>query len=151
MKNILSGKVLIAMLGIAALLLCGSLAYILLMRPAVSNLNMAAAPSALTIVPAPSSTPRPLPPTQTPYPPTPLPSSTPAPGKIALGVYVQPSTGGQGLRVRTNPGLSADFFSAFDSEVFLVTKGPEQVDGYTWWYLVAPADKSRQGWGRRKP
>jgi hypothetical protein len=147
MKNILSGKVLIAMLVIASVLLCGSLAYILFMRPAVtSNPNLVAATSALTIIPAPSSTPRPLPPTLTPLPPTPLPSSTPAPGQIAIGVYVQPSTGGQGLRVHTDPGLSAAFFSAFDSEVFLVTKGPEQADGYTWWYLTASYDTARAGW-----
>jgi hypothetical protein len=147
MKNILSGKVLIAMVGIASLLLCGSLAYILLMRPATAlSPNMAAATSVLTIIPAPSSTPRPLPPTVTPFPPTPLPSSTPEPGNIALGVYVQPSTGGQGLRVRTQPGLNAGFFSAFDSEVFLVTKGPEQADGYTWWYLTASYDAARSGW-----
>ena len=146
MKNILNGKVLIAMVSIAALLLCGSLAYILLMRPAASRSNLAAATSALTIIPAPSSTPRPLPPTLTPLPPTPLPSSTPAPGQVAIGVYVQPSTGGQGLRVHTEPGLSAPFFSAFDSEVFLITKGPQQADGYTWWYLTASYDTARVGW-----
>jgi hypothetical protein len=146
MKNILNGKVLIAMVVIAAVLLCGSLAYILLLRPAASRSNLAAATSALTIIPAPSSTPRPLPPTLTPLPPTPLPSATPAPGQVAIGVYVQPSTGGQGLRVHTEPGLSASFFSAFDSEVFLVTKGPQQADGYTWWYLTASYDAARSGW-----
>ena len=147
MKNILNGKVLIAMVGIALVLLCGSLAYILVMRPAAhSRQNLAAASSALTIIPAPSSTPRPLPPTLTPFPPTPVASSTPAPGQIAIGVYVQPSTGGEGLRIRTQPGLSSGFFSAFDSEVFLVTKGPEQADGYTWWYLTASYDTSRAGW-----
>ncbi len=147
MKTILSGKVLIAMLVIASLLLCGSLAYILFMRPAANpRTNLAAATSILNIIPAPSSTPRPLPATLTPYPPTPAPSSTPAPGQIAIGVYVQPSTGGQGLRVHTEPGLSAPFFSAFDSEVFLVTKGPEQADGYIWWYLSASYDTTRAGW-----
>jgi hypothetical protein len=146
MKNILSGKVLIAMVVIAAVLLCGSLAYILIMRPAASSPNLAAATSALTIIPAPSSTPRPLPPTLTPLPPTPLPSSTPAPGQFAIGVYVQPTTGGEGLRVHTEPSLSAAFFSAFDSEVFQVTKGPEQADGYTWWYLTASYDTARAGW-----
>jgi hypothetical protein len=147
MKNILNGKVLIAMVVIASVLLCGSLAYILVMRPAIaSSPNLAAATSPLTIIPAPSSTPRPLPPTLTPIPPTPEPSSTPAPGQIAIGVYVQPNTGGEGLRVHTQPGLSAAFFSAFDSEVFLVTKGPEQADGYTWWYLTASYDAQRAGW-----
>jgi len=147
MKNILNGKVLIAMLAIAALLLCGSLAYILVMRPAAdSSPNLAAATSALTIIPAPTSTPLPLPPTLTTIPPSPAPTSTPAPGQIAIGVYVQPNTGGAGLRVHTEPGLSADYFSAFDSEVFLVAKGPQQADGYTWWYLTASYDTTRAGW-----
>jgi hypothetical protein len=147
MKNILNGKVLIAMLVVASLLLCGTLAYILVLRPAAaSSQNLTAATSILTIIPAPSSTPRPLPPTLTPLPPPPSPSSTPAPGEIAIGVYVQPTTGGAGLRVHTQPGLSADYFSAFDSEAFLVTKGPEQADGYTWWYLTVIYDTSRSGW-----
>ncbi len=147
MKNILNGKVLIAMMAIASVLLCGSLAYILVMRPAAdSNPALAMATSALTIIPAPTSTPLPLPPTLTPLLPTPGPTSTPAPGQIAIGVYVQPSTGGAGLRVHTQPSLSADFFTAFDSEVFLVTKGPQQADGYTWWYLTASYDATRAGW-----
>ena len=147
MKRILNFKVLIAMLVIASMLLCGSLIYILLTRPAAaSSPDLAAATSALAITPAPTSTPRPLPPTLTPLPPTAMPSPTPAPGQIAVDVYVQPSTGGAGLRVHTEPSLSADFFSAFDSEVFLVAKGPEQADGYTWWYLTASYDSSRAGW-----
>ncbi len=147
MKNILNGKVLIAMVVLASLLLCGSLVYILVMRPAAASVpNLTSATSVLTIIPAPSSTPLPLPPTLTPIPPTPAPSSTPAPGQIAIGVYVQPATGGVGLRVHTQPALNAAFFSAFDSEAFLVTKGPEQADGYTWWYLTATYDTSRAGW-----
>jgi hypothetical protein len=146
MKKLFTGKVLIAMLGIAAVLFCGSLSYILIWRPAVQVPNQSELGPVFTIIPAPSSTPRPLPPTLTPIPPTPLPSSTPAPGEIAIGVYVQPSTGGVGLRVHTEPGLNSDFFSAFDSEVFLVTKGPEQADGYTWWFLTASYDVNRSGW-----
>jgi hypothetical protein len=147
MKNILNGKVLLAMVAIAALLLCGTLVYIVVMRPAAaSSSKLSEGTSVLTIIPAPSSTPRPLPPTLTPFPPTPAPSSTPAPGEIAIGIYVQPATGGVGLRVHTEPGLSADFFSAFDSEAFLVAKGPEQADGYTWWYLTASYDATRAGW-----
>jgi hypothetical protein len=147
MKNILNGKVLIAMVVLASLLLCGSLVYILVMRPAAASTpGLNAATSVLTIIPAPSSTPLPLPPTLTPIPPTPAPSSTPAPGQIAIGVYVQPTTGGVGLRVHKQPALKADFFSAFDSEAFLVTNGPEQADGYTWWYLTATYDTTRSGW-----
>ena len=29
---------------------------------------------------------------------------------------------------------------------FLVTDGPQQVDGHTWWYLTAPYDQTRSGW-----
>ena len=136
----------LAALVIASVLLCVILAYILMARPAAARPDLSSATSALTIIPAPSSTPRPLPPTLTPIPPTPMASPTPGPGEIAVGVYVQPTTGGAGLRVHTDPSLGAVFFSAFDSEVFLITKGPEQADGYTWWYLTASYDTTRAGW-----
>jgi len=146
MKAILTPKVIIAALVIASTLLCASLTYILLARPAASNPDLAPVTSALTVIPASTSTLRPLPSTLTPLPPTPRPSSTPAPGQIAVGVYVQPTTGGEGLRVHTGPSLSAPFFAAFDSEVLLVTQGPQQADGYTWWYLTASYDAARNGW-----
>jgi hypothetical protein len=145
MKRILTPRVIVAALVVAAVLLCGSLVYIILVRPASASPDQGAT-SALTIIPGPSSTPRPLPPTLTPLPPTPTTSPTPGPDQIVLGVYVQPTTGGEGLRVHTSPSLSADFFSAFDSEAFLVTKGPEQAEGYTWWYLTASYDTTRSGW-----
>ena len=146
MKNILNGKVLVAALIIASVLSCISMIYILLARPAASNPGLASIDSGMTVIPAPTSTARPLPPTLTPIPPTPMASPTPAPGQVAVGVYVQPTTGGAGLRVHTAPSLTASFFSAFDSEVFLITKGPEQADGYTWWYLTASYDATRAGW-----
>jgi hypothetical protein len=149
MKNILNAKVLVAALVIAGILLCLSLGYILVRRPAAIPPDLTPIPAVLTIIPAPTSTLRPLPPTLTSIPPTPLPSTTPAPGQIALGVYVQPSTGGDGLRIHIAPSLSAELAfpdPAFDSEVFLVTDGPEQADGYTWWYLTASYDISRAGW-----
>ena len=146
MKRILTPKVILAALIVALALFCVILVYILKARPAATGLDSSSATSALTIIPAPSSTSRPLPPTLTPIPPTPMASPTPGPGQIAVGVYVQPTTGGEGLRVHTDPSLSAVFFSAFDSEVFLVTKGPEQADGYTWWYLTASYDTARAGW-----
>jgi hypothetical protein len=37
-------------------------------------------------------------------------------------------------------------FLAIESEVFQVTDGPREVDGYTWWYLTAPSDGTVQGW-----
>jgi hypothetical protein len=147
MKNVLTGKVLIAALVIASVLLCASLVYILVRRPAAAAPDLVPASAALTVIPAATSTPHTLPPMLTPIPPTAIPSPTPAPGQIAIGVYVQVTTGGGALRVRAEPGLStAPLFLAFDSEVFLVTNGPKQVDDYTWWYLTASYDASRAGW-----
>jgi hypothetical protein len=73
---------------------------------------------------------------------------TPAPTGIAIGNYVQISgTEGQGLRIRSTPGLDGEFvFLGYDSEVFIVQDGPQTLDGYTWWYLVAPYDATRVGW-----
>lgn len=149
MKNILNRKVLIAALVIASMLLCSSLVYILVRRPAAAAPELTPAFAALTVIPAPTSTPLTQPPTLTPIPPSAIASPTAAPGQIAIGVYVQPSTGGEGLRIHTAPSLSAGLAfpgPAFDSEVFLVTKGPVQADTYTWWYLTASYDTSRAGW-----
>jgi hypothetical protein len=149
MKNILTRKTVLAMLIIASVLMCSTLAYILLLRPAVIPPSSTPASAVMIIIPASTSTPRTLPPTLTPFPPTPVSSPTPAPGQIAVGVYVQPATGGEGLRVHIAPSLSADLAfpnAAFDSEVFLITDGPKQADGYTWWYLTASYDATRAGW-----
>lgn len=90
--------------------------------------------------------------------PTPLPSPTPdvdatrqaleEAGKIHVGGYVQiTGTGGDGLRLRSGPGLSQPLlFLGYDSEVFEVRDGPEDTDGRVWWYLVAPYDDARSGW-----
>ena len=147
MKNILNGKVLVAALVIASVLLCISLIYILVKRPAATAPDLTPASAILTIIPAPTSTQHPLPPRLSPIPPTPVSSPTPAAGEIAVGVYVQVATGVDALNLRAEPGLStAPLSLAFASEVFLVTNGPEQTDGYTWWYLTASYDTSRAGW-----
>lgn len=149
MKNILTRKVFLAMLIIASVLLCSTLAIILIWRPTALRPSLTPASAALVVIPATTSTPFALTPTQTPFPPTPVFTPTPAPGQIAIGVYVQPSTGGIGLRVHIAPSLTADLAfqgAAFDSEVFLVTDGPKQADGYTWWYLTASYDATRAGW-----
>ena len=101
------------------------------------------APADLTVIPAPTGT--------SGAPPTPTidPFASPtAPAGLAIGNYVQiTGTEGQGLRIRAEPGLDGAFeFLAYDSEVFVVQDGPREVDGYTWWYLVAPYDQTRKGW-----
>jgi len=75
-------------------------------------------------------------------------SLTAQPNQIAINTYVQINgTGTDGLRIRSAPGLNSDtVFRGDESETFLVKDGPKQVDGYTWWYLVAPYDSTRAGW-----
>ena len=105
--------------------------------------NVGFAPADLTVIPAPTVTSN-APPTATidPFAPT------PAPTGIAIGNYVQISgTDGEGLRIRSEPGLNGNpDFLGYDSEVFIVRDGPREVDGYIWWYLVAPYDETRAGW-----
>ena len=101
-----------------------------------------------TVIPAPSVTIPVILPTSPPNSnvtvvPTPLPS-----GQMGIGAYVQISgTGGDGLRLRASPGTAnAPLFLGMESEVFRVTDGPKDEDGFTWWYLVAPYDDNRKGW-----
>ncbi len=68
--------------------------------------------------------------------------------QIALESYVQiTGTGGNGLRLRANPGTEADVnFIAAELEVFRVIGGPIETGDYIWWQLIAPYDENRQGW-----
>ena len=103
------------------------------------------APADLTMIPAPTHTPNvTLTPTIDPN----LVTPTLAPNTIGIGGYVQISgTEGEGLRIRSAPGLSGDtVFFGGESEVFVVRDGFQVADGYTWWYLVAPYDETRAGW-----
>ena len=105
------------------------------------------ATAVLTIIYAPTSTPQPLA--------TMLVTSTATQagsgitiGGIRVGIYVQISgTGGDGLRLRKEPGTNSEIlFLGYESEVFEVTNGPQEIDGYVWWHLTAPYDKGRNGW-----
>lgn len=99
----------------------------------------------ITTIPGPTSTPRiAASPTHDPA----LGTATPPPGVLALYTYVQiTGTEGEGLRLRPNPGLDGEpLFLGFDTEIFQIIEGPEQADGYTWWYLIAPYDETRAGW-----
>ena len=101
------------------------------------------APADLTVIPASTATPN-VAPTATidPFAPSPTPTG------ISIGSYAQiTSTGGDGLRIRSEAGLTGEpVFLGLDSEVFLVQDGPREADGYVWWYLVAPYDVERAGW-----
>ena len=98
-------------------------------------------PADLTIIPPSTAT---LSPTATP---TVAVTSTPT-GQIGIGAYVQiAGTEGSGLRIRREAGQNGDtVFLGEEAETFQVKDGPQQADGYTWWYLVAPYDDSRAGW-----
>jgi hypothetical protein len=101
------------------------------------------APADLTVIVAPTVTPD-VTPTATidPFAPSPTPTG------LAVGSYAQISgTDGQGLRIRSQPGLTGEpVFLGLDSEVFVVQDGPREADGYIWWYIVAPYDVARAGW-----
>jgi hypothetical protein len=72
----------------------------------------------------------------------------PPPGNLSVGAYVQVTgTGGDGLRLRSEPGLDSDVrMLGLEGEVFVVQEGPQDADDYTWWYLVGPFDETRRGW-----
>jgi len=132
---------------LGALLLTGFLLLITAISIGLTAAHQASevgfAPADVTMIPASTST--------SSAPPTPTidPFASPtSPAGIAMGNYVQiTGTEGQGLRIRKAPGLDGEFeFLAYDSEVFVVQDGPRDVDGYVWWYLVAPYDDSRVGW-----
>jgi hypothetical protein len=138
-------RVVLGALGLAGLLIVITLIAIGLTKPdSVRDLGFA--PADLTVIPPPTATPN-VTPTFTP---DPLIYGTPtlAPNEIGVGGYVQiTGTSGDGLRLRADPGLSgASVFLGYDEEVFEVRDGPQEADGYTWWYLVAPYDETRAGW-----
>ncbi len=127
-------------IGLFALLVAG--ASFLRPVPAVAKNGTAV----MTVIFAPTSTPV-LPTLAT------TPTATPGPGEttvggISTGIYVQISgTGGDGLRLRREPGTGADvMFMGYEAEVFKVVDGPRDADGYVWWYLTAPYDANRSGW-----
>lgn len=133
---------------IAIILLCITLSLIWFTRPETVNseqstavLNVIAVPTATNV----EDTPTPV------LAQTPSASAlpTPPPGEIAVGAFVQVSgTGGDGLRLRAEPGLDGEVrFLGLEAEVFRVDDGPVEVDDYVWWYMVAPYDESVNGWG----
>lgn len=112
--------------------------------PAAATPDLALA--ALTVIPASTGTPRVQ---SAPSADALLAGQTPAvPSEISVGTFVQiAGTEGEGLRVRSAPGLTSESnFLAYDEEVFEVRDGPQEADGYMWWYLAAPYDETRAGW-----
>lgn len=139
---VIGGSILVGLALTAVVLLA-----LWLSRPGPS----AALPATAVMQVIPIPTPTPTQPTPTPtLPPTPVPGGAPPPppGDITLGAYVQVTgTGGDGLRMRSEPGLNGNvLFLGLESEVFIVEEGPQSLDGYTWWFLSAPYDPNVRGW-----
>lgn len=145
LASIINIRVILGALAIAVILIIITLAFIGWSTPTPIR-DFGFAPADLTVIPAPTSTPN-VTPTFTP---DPLIFGTPtlAPDVIGVGGFVQiTGTDGEGLRLRSDAGLSGtSVFLGYDEEVFEVQDGPRDLDGYIWWYLVAPYDKTRSGW-----
>lgn len=82
---------------------------------------------------------------------TATPEITIEPGEViyySIGEMVEIyGTEGDGLRLRNAPGLDTTInVLALENEVFEVRGGPEEEDGYVWWFLINPYDNSIQGW-----
>ena len=147
LKRVFTPRVVLAAILLAAALFCLFIVYILVYAPSTGAGLQPSGFVSFTVVPAPTSTIPTLVPSLSAPPAGPLTSPTPAPGEIAVGVYVQVAAGVDALNLRAQPGLDAErLFLAFDSEVFLVKEGPEEADAYTWWYLEAPYGSTRSGW-----
>ncbi len=135
-------------IAVALLLLCILASVIWLSRPGAAQIEQATA--VFNIIPYYTPT-APLPtlgPTSTPQSPQGGVLPSPPPGSIASGGFVQIiGTGGDGLRLRSDPGLNGEIrYLGLESEIFRVDDGPTMMDGYTWWLLVAPYDENVRGW-----
>ncbi len=142
LRPYLNRFVIFGALGTAGILLLLTLVLIGWTSPRLTP-DIGFAPADLTMIPPPTHTPPAALPAH-----DPLATPTFDPNSIQVGGYVQISgTGGDGLRIRAAPGLNTEtIFRGEESEVFLVKDGPQQADGYTWWYLVASYDETRAGW-----
>lgn len=86
----------------------------------------------------------PSPATAAPPPATAAPTS-PTPALRVGGWAKVHGTEGQDLRLRAAPGLSSETLALVEEGTLLrVVEGPSQADGYTWWRVQAPDDRS--GW-----
>jgi hypothetical protein len=106
----------------------------------------------ITAVPAgPTLTPFNSPPTAPSFEPLPATSvpPSPPPGVVSVGSLVQVTgTGEDGvLRLRAEASLNSSVnYLALEREVFHVQGGPQEGDGFVWWYLVDFTSGARSGW-----
>ncbi len=140
MKDLLNPWVIAGTILFAALLLIGSFF-------AAGSLTPLGQPeysggAIITVIPIPTYTPTVLP-TQ--------PLATPADESV-IGIQVGGNvqvlgTDGEGLRLRREPSLAGEIvFLGLEGEIFTVSGGPQERDGYLWWQLAAPLNETRTGW-----
>lgn len=91
-------------------------------------------------------------PTDTPAIPTSTAMVAPTDALVQSGVFVGGTavvagTGGDGLRLRYTPGLKSNVrLLSGEGTLFEIMDGPREMDGYTWWYLENPQDRTQRGW-----
>jgi len=143
-RKLLTRWTILGSLGVAGGLLLLTLIIIGWTTPRISP-EVGFAPADITSIPAPTHTPNvTAAPTVDPL----LVTPTAAADQISIGGYVQISgTEGEGLRIRSAPGLNSEtVFRGEEAEVFTVVDGPREADGHVWWYVVAQYDDTRAGW-----
>jgi hypothetical protein len=146
LRVFLDPLVMFGAIGVGIILFVSAVILLLLTRtlPAPTGVPTAA----ITLVAFPTATPVPTSAPSSMRTPTPLPEQDPHPGGIHPGAVVQiTGTGGNGLRLRVEPGLENEIlFIGSESEVFRVQDGPAEADDFIWWLLISPDNNSRQGW-----
>jgi hypothetical protein len=147
LRSIFDPIVILGSLGCGVTLVTSLMLIVWLTRPVPAAPGLPTA--ALTVISLPTATPPlPTPTPEQPVTPTIPPLPEPPAGEFAIGAYVQiAGTGGDGLRLRVEPGLDSNVrLLGVEAEVFQVKDGPREVDSYLWWYLVAPFDETHSGW-----
>jgi hypothetical protein len=149
LRSLFDPWLILGALGFGVALSIATLLLLWFTRPSQTDQNVPSA--AITVIAR--STATPIIPTATPTltptaTPPPLDLPLPPPGDISIDAYVQVTgTGGDGLRLRTGPGLDREVrLLGLEDEVFLVEDGPQSVDGFSWWFIRGLFDDSRRGW-----
>ena len=143
MKDILNPWVIAGSILIASILL--AISFLAAGQLTPSDLAIYSGEAVLTVIPVPTYTPTPLP-TQPEFPVF-TPTIEPVVG-VHVDGYVQIlGTEGEGLRLRRDPSLDGEIvYVGLEGEIFRVSGGPTEQDGYLWWQLTAPLNESLQGW-----
>lgn len=147
MRGIFTRGVFFGAFLIAVLLLATTLAFLWYTRPGPAPRG--ASTAVLNVIAAPTASQPPVTPTVSAGEPEPsVRPPTPVPGQVSIGATVEiANTGGDGLRLRAEPGLETRvLFLGAEGEAFQISNGPQEADGYIWWYLVGQEDSTRIGW-----